>query len=142
MGKDKSRPWADRGLDYKERKRLYAEAHDGDPRFWLDPEDYRNKGPEDKQKYSSRMRAANEFEETLMVNGVTRYRFGQVVGVKGSTVKKYVESPELIRVEHIEKLADFLDVEPSAIFRVINEDYARVLKQRGEYERYWRGQGS
>jgi len=132
-------PWLAVGLTHKERKKIYADLHDGDDKYWNHPDDYRNKAPEDKIRYNTRFRAINEFEEMLTCHGITRYRFGQIIGIHGATIKKYLTDTTQLRVSHIEKLAAFMGVEAQSIFKLINEDYARVLHERGEYEKYWLG---
>ena len=140
QGSDYSgKPWLDSGLTHKERKEIYAKMHDGDDKYWKHPDDYRNKAPEDKMRYNTRFRAINEFEEMLTCHGITRYCFGQIVNIHGNTIKKYMKDTTLLRVSHIEALAKWMGVEAQSIFKLINEDYARVLHERDEYDKYWMG---
>tara|TARA_R100000030_G_scaffold95163_1_gene82452 strand:+ start:923 stop:1204 length:282 start_codon:yes stop_codon:yes gene_type:complete len=79
-------------------------------------------------------RARNEFEEMLRCEGISKRRFGMIIGVKGSTIEKYIDDPGFIRVSQIEKLAEYLEADATTIFKLINEDYARELRREGKYE--------
>lgn len=79
-------------------------------------------------------RARNEFEEMLRVEGLSKRRFGIIIDVKGSTIDKYINDPSQIRVHQIESLANYLEADATALFKLIHEDYARKLISEGRYE--------
>jgi hypothetical protein len=51
-------------------------------------------------------KARNEFEVLMRTLGVTKKRFGEITGAKGTTVDKYLANPSLLRVKHLQCLAN------------------------------------
>ena len=50
--------------------------------------------------------AKNEFEKFVRVTGMTKRRFSEVKGLQGTSVTKYLENPTMIRIRHLQLLAD------------------------------------
>tara|TARA_R100000030_G_scaffold92074_1_gene77479 strand:- start:4099 stop:4314 length:216 start_codon:yes stop_codon:yes gene_type:complete len=50
-------------------------------------------------------KARNDFEVMMRTRGITKKRFGEITGTKGTTVDKYIANPSLLRVKHIQCLA-------------------------------------
>lgn len=51
-------------------------------------------------------KSRNEFETLMRTLGVTKKRFGEITGTKGSTIDKYLANPSLLRVKQIYCLTD------------------------------------
>ena len=56
-----------------------------------------------------------------------------IIDVKGSTIDKYINDPSQIRVHQIQSLANYLEADATALFKLIHEDYARQLITDGKY---------
>ena len=56
-------------------------------------------------------KARNEFEVLMRTLGVTKKRFGEITGAKGTTVDKYLANPSLLRVKHLECLANAQEID-------------------------------
>lgn len=50
--------------------------------------------------------AKNEFEKFVRITGMTKRRFSEVTGLKGSSVDKYLNDPTMLRLKHIQLLAE------------------------------------
>jgi hypothetical protein len=50
--------------------------------------------------------ARNEFEKFVRITGMTKRRFSEVTGLKGTSVNKYLENPTMLRLKHLQLLAD------------------------------------
>tara|TARA_R100001460_G_scaffold37640_2_gene72042 strand:+ start:6196 stop:6426 length:231 start_codon:yes stop_codon:yes gene_type:complete len=50
--------------------------------------------------------AKNEFEKFVRITGMTKRRFSEVTGLKGTSVTKYLENPTMLRLRHLQLLAD------------------------------------
>ena len=50
--------------------------------------------------------ANNEFEKFVRITGMTKRRFSEVTGLKGTSVTKYLENPTMLRLKHLQLLAD------------------------------------
>tara|TARA_R110000824_G_scaffold297079_1_gene485319 strand:+ start:367 stop:582 length:216 start_codon:yes stop_codon:yes gene_type:complete len=58
-------------------------------------------------------KARNDFEVLMRTQGITKKRFGEITGAKGTTVDKYLANPSLMRVKHIQCLAEAEDIDKS-----------------------------
>tara|TARA_Y100000114_G_scaffold94199_1_gene87554 strand:+ start:687 stop:902 length:216 start_codon:yes stop_codon:yes gene_type:complete len=56
-------------------------------------------------------KARNDFEVMLRTLGITKKRFGEITETKGTTVDKYLANPSLLRVKHIQCLANADEIE-------------------------------
>lgn len=56
-------------------------------------------------------KARNEFEVLMRTLGITKKRFGEITGAKGTTVDKYLANPSLLRVKHLECLANAEEID-------------------------------
>ena len=50
--------------------------------------------------------ANNEFEKFVRITGMTKRRFSEVTGLKGTSVNKYLENPTMLRLKHLQLLAE------------------------------------
>jgi len=50
--------------------------------------------------------ATNEFEKFVRITGMTKRRFSEVTGLKGSSVDKYLNDPTMLRLKHLQLLAE------------------------------------
>tara|TARA_R100001440_G_scaffold32457_1_gene51104 strand:- start:1035 stop:1265 length:231 start_codon:yes stop_codon:yes gene_type:complete len=50
--------------------------------------------------------AKNEFEKFVRVTGMTKRRFSEVTGLQGTSVTKYLENPTMLRLKHLQLLAN------------------------------------
>ncbi len=55
-------------------------------------------------------KANNDFEALVRVLGITKKRFGEITGVKGSTISKYLSNPTELRLKHISLFCQEEDV--------------------------------
>jgi len=46
------------------------------------------------------------FKQTVKALGFTKKEFGEVIGVKGRTITKYLNNPSELRIKHLQLLAD------------------------------------
>lgn len=58
-------------------------------------------------------KARNDFEVFIRTQGITKKRFGEITGTKGSTVDKYLANPSMMRVKHITCLAESSEINKS-----------------------------
>lgn len=49
--------------------------------------------------------ANNEFEKFVRITGMTKRRFSEVTGLRGTSVNKYIENPTMLRLKHLQLLA-------------------------------------
>ena len=56
-------------------------------------------------------KARNDLEVMLRIQGITKKRFGEIIDTKGATVDKYLSNPSLLRVKHIQCLANADEIE-------------------------------
>ena len=56
-------------------------------------------------------KARNEFEVLMRTLGVTKKRFGEITGANGTTIDRYLANPSLLRVKHLECLANAEEIE-------------------------------
>ncbi len=56
-------------------------------------------------------KARNEFEVLMRTQGITKKRFGEITGARGTTVDKYLANPSLLRVKHLECLANAEEID-------------------------------
>ena len=50
--------------------------------------------------------ATNEFEKFVRITGMTKRRFSKVTGLKVSSVDKYLNDPTMLRLKHLQLLAE------------------------------------
>ena len=50
-------------------------------------------------------KARNSFEALMRVEGISKRKFGQITGVSGTTIDKYLENPTMLRLKHLSLLA-------------------------------------
>ena len=48
----------------------------------------------------------NEFEKLVRVTGMTKRRFSEVTGLKGSSINKYIKNPTMLRLKHLNLLSE------------------------------------
>ncbi len=66
-------------------------------------------------------KARNEFEVLMRVQGVTKRKFGEITGVSGTTIDKYLQDPTMLRVKHLSLLAESQDMKEEELLTLINE---------------------
>lgn len=66
-------------------------------------------------------KARNEFEVLMRVQGVTKRKFGEITGVSGTTIDKYLQDPTMLRVKHLSLLAQSQDMKEEELLTLINE---------------------
>lgn len=59
--------------------------------------------------------ANNEFEKFIRVTGMTKRRFSEVTGLQGTSVNKYIENPTMLRLKHLQLLAESKEVKEQEI---------------------------
>ncbi len=52
------------------------------------------------------MKNESKFEKFLRLNGVTNRRFSEITGLKGQSVRKYIDNPTLLRLNHLRLLSE------------------------------------
>jgi len=50
--------------------------------------------------------AKNEFERFIRITGMTKRRFSEITGLKGSSVDKYIDDPTMLRLKHLQLLSN------------------------------------
>jgi len=48
----------------------------------------------------------NEFKKFIRLTGMTKRRFGEITGVTQNTIDRYIENPTMLRLKHLQLLAD------------------------------------
>ena len=66
-------------------------------------------------------KARNSFEVLMRTQGVTKRKFGQITGVSGTTIDKYLENPTMLRLKHLALLAESQDMKEEELLNLINE---------------------
>lgn len=66
-------------------------------------------------------KARNSFEVLMRTQGVTKRKFGQITGVSGTTIDKYLENPTMLRLKHLSLLAESQDMKEEELLSLINE---------------------
>jgi hypothetical protein len=66
-------------------------------------------------------KARNSFEVLMRTQGVTKRKFGQITGVSGTTIDKYLENPTMLRLKHLSLLAESQDMKEEELLNLINE---------------------
>tara|TARA_B100000900_G_C20430365_1_gene654710 strand:- start:630 stop:854 length:225 start_codon:yes stop_codon:yes gene_type:complete len=52
------------------------------------------------------MESKNRFEKYIRLNGMTKRRFGEITGLKGASINKYMDNPTMLRLKHLQLLAE------------------------------------
>tara|TARA_R110000764_G_scaffold68863_1_gene142736 strand:- start:730 stop:951 length:222 start_codon:yes stop_codon:yes gene_type:complete len=65
-------------------------------------------------------KARNEFEVLMRTQGVTKREFGQITGVSGTTIDKYLENPTMLRLKHLSLIAESQNIEEEKLLNIIN----------------------
>jgi|TARA_R110000803_G_C11937311_1_gene316128 hypothetical protein len=65
-------------------------------------------------------KARNEFEVLMRTQGVTKRKFGQITGVSGTTIDKYLENPTMLRLKHLSLIAESQNIEEEKLLNIIN----------------------
>ena len=65
-------------------------------------------------------KARNEFEVLMRTQGVTKRKFGQITGVSGTTIDKYLENPTMLRLKHLSLIAESQNIEEEKLLKIIN----------------------
>tara|TARA_Y100000592_G_scaffold58529_1_gene91644 strand:- start:2746 stop:2955 length:210 start_codon:yes stop_codon:yes gene_type:complete len=60
-------------------------------------------------------KARSEFEVFIRTQGISKRKFGQITGNKGSTIEKYLANPSLLRVKHLRCLVESDECDKSMI---------------------------
>ena len=50
--------------------------------------------------------AKNEFERFIRITGITKRRFSEITGLKGTSVDKYIDNPTMLRLKHLQLLSN------------------------------------
>jgi len=50
--------------------------------------------------------ANNEFHKLVRITGMTKRRFSELTGLKGTSIDKYLQDPTMLRLKHLQLLAD------------------------------------
>jgi|TARA_R110001606_G_scaffold232604_2_gene380066 hypothetical protein len=66
-------------------------------------------------------KARNEFEVLMRTQGVTKRKFGQITGVSGTTIDKYLENPTMLRLKHLSLLAESQQMKEEELLTLINK---------------------
>ena len=71
------------------------------------------------------MENKDRFEKYIRLNGMTKRRFGEITGLKGTSVNKYLENPTMLRLKHLQLLADsdegkFHNIDEVKLVKMIN----------------------
>lgn len=67
-------------------------------------------------------KARNNFEAYVRTQGITKRKFGEITGVSGTTIDKYLENPTMLRIKHLSLLAKQQEVEEKDLLRLIKEN--------------------
>ena len=67
-------------------------------------------------------KARNSFEVLMRTQGVTKRKFGQITGVSGTTIDKYLENPTMSRLKHLSLLAESQEMKEEELLNVINKE--------------------
>ncbi len=65
-------------------------------------------------------KARNSFEVLMRTQGVTKRKFGQITGVSGTTIDKYLENPTMLRLKHLSLLAESQEMKQEELLNLIN----------------------
>jgi hypothetical protein len=65
-------------------------------------------------------KARNSFEVLMRTQGVTKRKFGQITGVSGTTIDKYLENPTMLRLKHLSLLAESQEMKEEELLNLIN----------------------
>ena len=67
-------------------------------------------------------KARNDFEAYVRTQGITKRRFGEITGVSGTTIDKYLENPTMLRIKHLSLLAKQQELQEEELLNLIKED--------------------
>jgi len=56
----------------------------------------------------------------MRTQGVTKRKFGQITGVSGTTIDKYLENPTMLRLKHLSLLAESQEMKQEELLNLIN----------------------
>jgi hypothetical protein len=59
--------------------------------------------------------ANNEFEKFIRITGMTKRRFSEVTGLQGTSVNKYIENPTMLRLKHLQLLAESKEIKEQEV---------------------------
>jgi hypothetical protein len=48
----------------------------------------------------------NDFKKFVRLTGMTKKRFGEITGVTQNTIDRYIDNPTLLRLKHLQLLAN------------------------------------
>tara|TARA_R100000734_G_C3319284_1_gene114950 strand:- start:6263 stop:6484 length:222 start_codon:yes stop_codon:yes gene_type:complete len=65
-------------------------------------------------------KARNNFEALMRVEGISKRKFGQITGVSGTTIDKYLENPTMLRLKHLSLLAKNSNITEEELLNTIN----------------------
>jgi|TARA_R100000482_G_scaffold121145_1_gene67038 transcriptional regulator with XRE-family HTH domain len=65
-------------------------------------------------------KARNSFEALMRVEGISKRKFGQITGVSGTTIDKYLENPTMLRLKHLSLLAKNSNITEEELLNTIN----------------------
>ena len=83
--------------------------------------------------YDNVRNSRNELEAVLRIRGISKQRFGRIINIKGSTIEKYLDFPYMMRYFHMQRLAQFLNIEVKDIIDIIEVDLdSGLIKVEGE----------
>jgi len=71
------------------------------------------------------MESKNRFEKYIRLNGMTKRRFGEITGLKGASISKYMDNPTMLRLKHLQLLAEsdegkFHNIDEVELVKMIN----------------------
>jgi len=56
----------------------------------------------------------------MRVEGISKRKFGQITGVSGTTIDKYLENPTMLRLKHLSLLAKNSNITEEELLNTIN----------------------
>ena len=67
-------------------------------------------------------KARNNFEAYVRTQGITKRKFGEITGVSGTTIDKYLENPTMLRIKHLSLLAKQQELQEEELLNLIKEN--------------------
>lgn len=67
----------------------------------------------------------DDFKSLVKVLGISKRRFGDIIGVKGSTITKYINNPTELRLKHISLFCEEQDV---SRYGVTEKDVIKIIR--------------
>ena len=62
------------------------------------------------------------WEEFISSNRINKSTFGSIIGVSGSTITKYLSSPENLKISQVKKLADETNIDVRNLIDIISSN--------------------